>query len=59
MNWGPISLDEVEMLKNNIGYYVPEELKYLIYKDLNKLVEIDVNKKDLNLKDKLMEILSD
>ena len=37
MNWGPISLDEVEMLKNNIGYYVPGELKYLIYKDLNKL----------------------
>ena len=29
------------------------------YKDLNKLVEIDVNKKDLNLKEKLMEILSD
>ena len=39
MNWGPISLDEVEMLKKSIGYYVPEELKYLIFKDLNKLKE--------------------
>ena len=49
-----------ESFKVRFDTYVQNTLPIIeYYKDLNKLVEIDVNKKDLNLKEKLMEILSD
>ena len=52
--------DNEESFKVRFDTYVQNTLPIIeYYKDLNKLVEIDVNKKDLNLKEKLMEILSD
>ena len=52
--------DNEESFKVRFDTYVQNTLPIIeYYKNLNKLVEIDVNNKDLNLKEKLMEILSD